>query len=228
MRHLAPHPAPTELTNANPPLPLDWNNPSAQVRQAKRAIRDKLYRHQFGLCGFCEGSLGELKRHTEHVEPKGGTGGNPARTFDYSNLIASCQGEQKTGQSADSCGHFKNEYIGKEGAFILADFVSPREAGCDATFKYLSDGRVVPSAAQGTDDYRRADYTIKVAGLDCNRLRNRRRQIAERLLRQIHRFQNEPHVLQRLLNHYLGTHLDSDGGQVLLSFYSTRKQRLAP
>ena len=162
------------------------------------------------------------------MEPKGGIGGNPARTFDYSNLIASCHGEQKTGQSADSCGHFKNEYITRQGAFILADFVSPREADCDTKIKYLSDGRVVPSAEEGTVDHTRADYTIKVAGLDCNRLRNRRRQIAETLLKQIDSFKTNPRLLKRLLNHYLGTHLDSNGQQVLLPFYSTLKQRFFP
>lgn len=228
MRHLAPHAEPPELTVARPTLPPTWNHNSRRVRRVKRVIRDRLYIHQFGICGYCEGSLGELGRHIEHVEPKGGIGGNPARTFDYTNLIASCQGDQRTGQSADSCGHFKDRYIGTQGAFVLADFVSPREHGCDMKFQYLSDGRVIPMSPPGTVDYMRADYTINVAGLNSNRLQNRRRQIAAKLIRQIARFQNDPALLQRLANHYLGTHADSNGGTVLLSFYSTRKQRFFP
>lgn len=228
MRHLAPHAEPPELTIARPTLPPDWKR---IPRRVKGAIRDRLYIYQFGLCGYCEGSLGELGRHIEHVEPKGGIGGNPARTFDYSNLIASCQGDtdkpKSAGQDA-SCGHFKDQYISTQGAFVLADFISPREPGCDLKFQYLSDGRAIPAAAPGTRDYIRSDYTIKAAGMDCNRLRNRRRQIAARLIRQIDRLKNDPALLQRLANHHLGTHADSNGGTVLLSFYSTRKQRFFP
>lgn len=228
MRHLAPHAEPTDLTVARPTLPPDWNHNSRKVRRVRRSIRDCLYIHQFGICGYCEGSLGEFGRHIEHVEPKGGIGGNPARIFDYSNLIASCQGDQQTGQSADSCGHFKDQYIRKQGAFVLADFVSPRQPGCDLKFRYLSNGQVIPRATPGTVDYTRANYTINAAGLNSNRLQNRRRQIAAKLIRQIARFQNDPALLQRLVNHYLGTHADSNGGTVLLSFYSTRKQRFFP
>lgn len=228
MRHLAPHAEPPELTSARPTLRPDWKH---IPRRVKGAIRDRLYIHQFGICGYCEGSLGELGRHIEHVEPKSGIGGTPARTFDYSNLIASCQGDtdkpKSAGQDA-SCGHFKDQYIRTQGTFALADFISPRESGCNLKFQYLSDGRVIPATATGTHDYIRADYTIKAAGLNCNRLRNRRRQIAAKLIRQISRLQNDPALLQQLANHHLGTHADSNGGAVLLSFYSTRKERFFP
>ena len=228
MRHIAPHPEPPELAAARPTLPSHWKQISIPV---KHAIRDRLYLHQFGLCGYCEGSLAELKRHIEHVEPKGGIAGNPSRTFDYSNLIVSCQGDtdkpKSAGQDA-SCGHFKDHFIVAKGAFAHADFISPREAGCDNKFTYLHDGRIVPKAAAGTPDHTRADYTIKVVGLDCNRLRNRRRKIAEKHIRQIARFQSSPAALQQLVNHYLGTHADTSGGSVLLPFYSTRKQRFIP
>jgi uncharacterized protein (TIGR02646 family) len=231
MRHLAPHSEPTELTVASPTLPPVWDATSKTVRRVKQSIRDRLYVHQFGICGYCEGSLGELGRHIEHVEPKGGIGGNPARTFDYTNLIASCQGDTRRPKSAGqdaSCGHFKDQFIRTHGAFFLTDFISPREPGCDLKFRYLIDGRVVPRASPGSAAYVRADYTIKAAGLDCNRLRNRRRQIAAKLIRQIDRFQNDPALLQQLANHYLGTRADSNGDTVLLSFYSTRKQRFFP
>jgi uncharacterized protein (TIGR02646 family) len=228
MRHLAPHSEPVELTSARPSLQSDW----AQIpRTVKQAIRDRLYRHQLGLCGYCEGSLGVLGRHIEHIEPKGGIGGNPTRTFEYSNLIASCQGDTekpiRAGQDA-SCGHFKDQLIRSKGAFSLGDFISPREAGCEQKFKYLSDGRIIPAAQPGKPDHLRAQYTIKVAGLDCHRLRNRRRQIAGKLIRQIARLKNDAVQLQSLANHYLGTHHDSHGAAVLRSFYSTRKQRFLP
>ena len=229
MRHLPSHSEPPQLTAARPTLPPDWKQ--IHRTSVKRSIRDHLYRHQFGLCGYCEGSLGELGRHIEHVEPKSGIGGNPGRTFDYANLIASCQGDtdkpKNAGQDA-SCGHYKDQNIRQEGAFALADFISPRESGCDGKFKYLSDGQIIPSASPGTNDYLRAEYTIKTAGLNCNRLRNRRRQIAGKLIRQISRFQNDPAKLQQLVNHYLGLHSDSNGTSVLLSFYSTRKHRFFP
>lgn len=229
MRSIASHPEPPELAAARPNLPAHWNNLHGPVfGPVKAAIRDGLYRHQYGLCAFCEGSLGELGRHIEHIEPKGGMGGNPSRMFDYDNLVASCQGDQQVGQSADSCGHWKDRYINSQGTFVLADFISPREAGCNDKFKYLHDGRIVPKAAAGTPDHARAGYTIKVAGLDCNRLRSRRRKIAEKHIRQIARFHGNPAALQQLVNHYLGPHTDSQGATVLLPFYSTRKQRFIP
>jgi uncharacterized protein (TIGR02646 family) len=228
MRHLAPHAEPPELTAAHLAPPLTWNQIPSIV---KRAIRDRLYLHQYGLCGYCEGSLGELGRHIEHVEPKGGIGGNPARTFDYSNLIASCQGDTDRrivdGQDA-SCGHYKDQFIRAQGAYQVAAFISPREVACDQRFSYLVDGRVVPKDPPGTPHHGRADYTIRAAGLDCTRLRNRRRKIAERLVAQIDRFKTQPAALQQLVDHYLGLHSDSNGTPVLLAFYSTRRQRFFP
>ncbi len=226
MRQLAPHAEPSELTAARPTLPPDWNS---MPRPVKFAIRDRLYRHQYGLCGYCEGSLGELGRHIEHVEPKGGVAGNSGRTYDYTNLIASCQGDTDRPKAAGqdgSCGHFKDQQIQAKGTFSIGDFVSPRETGCDGLFNYLLDGRIVPKAATGTVSNRRAAYTIQLVGLDCNRLKNRRRAISEKLIRQIDRFKDQPAVLQQLANHYLGAHVDSSGNTVLLPFYSTRKQRL--
>lgn len=226
MRHLAPHAEPPELTVARPTLPPEWKN---IPRPVKKSIRDRLYEHQFGLCGYCEGSLGELGRHIEHVEPKGGVGGNPGRTFDYSNLIASCQGDTDKPKAAGqdgSCGHFKDQQIQANGAFAIGDFISPREPGCDGFFTFLLDGRIVPSAGTGTVSNQRATYTIQLAGLDCNRLKNRRRAISEKLIRQIDRFKHQPVILQQLANHYLSAHADSAGKSALLPFYSTRRQRL--
>jgi uncharacterized protein (TIGR02646 family) len=231
MRHLAPHAEPPELTAARPNLPPDWDHRSERVRRVKRAIRDHLYVHQYGICGYCEGSLGELGRHIEHVEPKGGIGGNPSRTFDYTNLIASCQGDTdkpKSGGQDASCGHFKDQFIRAHGAVRLGDFISPREAGCDQLFSYLVDGRVVPRTAIGSPAYTRASYTIAAVGLDCLRLRNRRRKIAARIVRQIDRFKTQPTALQQLVNHYLRPHSDTNGTPVLLPFYSTRRQRFFP
>lgn len=228
MRHLAPHAEPTELTTARPTLPLDWKR---IPRAVKHAIRDRLYVHQFGLCGYCEGSLGELGRHIEHIEPKGGIGGNPSRTLDYSNLIASCQGDTDKKKSAGrdaSCGHYKDQFIRTQGAVRLGDFISPREAGCDQLFSYLVDGRVVPRTAPGSQTHKRASYTIDAAGLDCPRLRNRRRTIAARLVEQINRFRAQPAVLQQLVDHYLSPQPDTNGTSVLHPFYSTRRQRFFP
>ena len=224
MRHLPAHAEPAQLTTARPRL-TTW----ARIpRRVKNAIRDSLYAHQLGLCGYCEGSLGDLGRHIEHVEPKGGIGGNSSRTFDYGNLIASCQGDtdkrKSAGQDA-SCGHYKDQYINKAGTYVKADFISPREADCDAQFTYQLDGHVVPSSAPGSADHRRAQYTIDAAGLDCLRLRNRRRQISARLIRQIASIQADPSALQQLVNHHLGPKVDSKGTNVLLAFHSTRRQR---
>ena len=231
MRHLAPHPEPAALAAARPALPPNWENLGRRFPAVKRAIRELLYVWQYGLCGYCEASLADMGRHIEHIEPKAGIGGNPARTYDYSNLIASCQGDTqravRDGQDS-SCGHHKDRIIGQDGVFRLADFISPREPGCDSMFRYLIDGRVVPRDAPGTPGHARATYTIHVAGLDCLRLRNRRRQIADRTTRQVQRFINQPAIVQTLINHYLATRVDTAGTPVLLPHYSTRRQRFFP
>lgn len=228
MRHLAPHKEPPELTQARAQgrLEPNWENIPLDV---KAKIRDQLYLKQRGLCGYCEGSLGELGRHIEHIEPKGGIASNPGRTYDYSNLVASCQGDtvgKKKAEQDPSCGHCKDEYIKEHQAFVLADFISPREAGCDHQFRYLSDGQVVPAAAPGTATYLRAEYTIAVLGLNCKRLMKRRKDLAKPLIASVEQMKHSPAALQALMNHHLSLTSDSNGKSVLRDFYSTRKQFL--
>ncbi|MBP6742086.1 MAG: TIGR02646 family protein [Deltaproteobacteria bacterium] len=218
----------------------------------KPKIRDQLYLKQCGLCGYCEGSLGVLGRHIEHIEPRGGIAGNPGRTYVYENMVASCQGDtvekkeaeqdpscgrkstrltarwvgKKKAEQDPSCGHFKDEYIKEHQRFVLADFISPREAGCDRQFRYLSDGRVVPAAGAGTVEYLRAEYTIAVLGLNCDRLVECRKVLAKALIESVEQMKHSPAALQALMDLHLSLTSDSNGKSVLRDFYSTRKQFL--
>ncbi len=228
MRHLAPHAEPPELTKARKQgrLKPNWDDIPLDV---KPKIRDQLYLKQCGLCGYCEGSLGVLGRHIEHIEPRGGIAGNPGRTYDYENMVASCHGDTKGKKKAEqspSCGHFKGEYINEKQAFALANFISPREAGCDRQFRYQSDGRVVPAAAPGTAAYQRAEYTIAVLGLNCNRLVECRKVLAKALIESVELRKHSPAALQELMTLHLSLTSDSDGKSVLPDFHSTRKQFL--
>lgn len=54
-------------------------------------------------------------------------------------------------------------------------FVSCLQAGCERYFRYLSDGRVVPSSALDTHDISKAKYTIELLNLNSPFLNNRRR-----------------------------------------------------
>lgn len=230
MRHVTKLPVPPLLTAVYQNTPnLPWGNFHGQ---AKRDTRDSLKREQYYICGYCEISLDSMRAHIEHVEPKSGIDGNPARTYDYSNMLSSCQGDIQTPVASgrdQSCGHQKDLEIQATGAFVLADLVTPAIPNSADFFTYTLEGHIEPAHGLSANDRRKAEYTIQLLRLDCPRLRGARRHRIQRLVRVIDKVGADPTRLQQLVDHQLGAHKDrTDGKLKLREFYSARQQRLFP
>ena len=136
----------------------------------KADVTGHLLTEQYGLCAYSEvrpDQLG-LGTHIEHVEPKST---NPARTFDYSNLVLS------TLSSDDLKIIDKTEVFGGHAKLSQYDallFISCLQADCTRYFVYLSNGKVEPANALSEAEKQQAKYTIKLLNLNSPYLVNRR------------------------------------------------------
>jgi uncharacterized protein (TIGR02646 family) len=126
-----------------------------------QALRRTLIEQQVQMCCYCEVALIEaIDAHIEHLEDKDRS---PEKTFDFNNLLASCQHN-------DCCGHQK-------GARYFTDMVTPLQSNCQSRFIYTGNGEIIP-----TDENDQFAYaTIDLLGLNCNRLKDRRKSIVNAL-----------------------------------------------
>jgi uncharacterized protein (TIGR02646 family) len=102
--------------------------------------------------------------HIEHLVPRNPNAGDPALTFVYENLLASCQ-QNLLRKDPRHCGMAKGEWYDR----LL--MVSPLDLGCEARLRYDADGEVV--AADAADEGARE--TIERLNLRCERLKNLRK-----------------------------------------------------
>ena len=125
----------------------------------RRELRKHLINEQLGMCCYCEMMISLEESHIEHLKPKG----NPSYRkdmFSYGNLLASCNGK-------DSRGNKKQNWYEPE-------MVSPLDKNCADRFRYnLQNGRITPS--DETDTW--AETSIEKLGLNCRRLKDRRKSI---------------------------------------------------
>lgn len=124
-------------------------------------VKSRLVNEQNNLCCYCEISInGDGDTHIEHHKPKSRY---IRDTFNYQNLLASCQGP-------DCCGH-------KKQSDYFDELVSPLSTNCQERFIYTGLGNIIPK--DENDSF--AHDTIDLLGLDCNRLRDRRESILKAL-----------------------------------------------
>ncbi|MCI3908642.1 TIGR02646 family protein [Pseudomonas viridiflava] len=137
----------------------------------KNQVLKFLLDEQYSLCCYSEVRADELllDYHIEHVENKRI---NPSRTFDSANLAASAISDSNITallSSASSNGTqtiFGGHAPGKQKEFDIARFISPHQEDCPRFFRYVSDGRVVPSHELNIQDAERATYTIDLLNLN--------------------------------------------------------------
>lgn len=146
-----------EKAHAQPPQTSD----EATTRWSRFADKDKvttfLEEEQLGLCAYSEvrPDKEEIGTHIEHVQPKGSY---PTRTFDYGNLVL-CGLNDRDLKSFISDNVFGGH--AKLGGYDPDLFISCLDPDCERYFTYLSDGRIVPSSQEESDEeYKKADYTI--------------------------------------------------------------------
>lgn len=98
-----------------------------------------LRKEQQGLCSYCESEVADSDGHIEHMEPRSR---NPARTYDYANLVISCDGG-----TVEHCGRYKDDRKKNPNhAWDATRFSTPHHPASISLFLYLPNGRVVPTA----------------------------------------------------------------------------------
>jgi uncharacterized protein (TIGR02646 family) len=115
-----------------------------------------LNNEQFGLCCYCEIVLSTEGSHIEHLKPRSHF---QQEIFSYNNLLLSCNHN-------DSCGH-------KKGGWHKESMVTPLDEDCHSRLTYAFNGKVIPT--DETDFI--AEETILNLGLNCPRLKDRRKSI---------------------------------------------------
>ncbi len=130
-------------------------------------VADSLRGEQQHLCCYCEVEIAEADSHVEHLVPRSQ---DAARTYDYGNLAASCNGGAGY---IRHCGHRK----GRD--YDSAMFVSPHSSATESLFSYGIDGSIAPADTQSPAT---AEYMRALLGLDCPSLNGRRHQHARQLI----------------------------------------------
>ncbi|MEH2241351.1 retron system putative HNH endonuclease [Nostoc sp.] len=137
-----------------------------KIKQAvKSNLHETLLHEQGYICCYCGASLKGNESHIEHFKPKSLY---TTLTFEYMNLMISCQGEDEEKPRVPvHCGHKKNNWYEED---LL---VSPLISNCADFFKYPASGEILP-----TDDLDKnlaAKETIEKLALNISKLQDMRR-----------------------------------------------------
>ncbi|MFJ2487125.1 TIGR02646 family protein [Pseudomonas sp. NPDC087639] len=97
--------------------------------EESRSIRTACISEQFGLCAYCCQSINVDAAHNEHVQAQDKT---PARTLDFTNIVASCENRHH-------CGHGR-----KTQPLKLTPFMDE----CETELKFYLSGLVVGETAR--------------------------------------------------------------------------------
>lgn len=126
--------------------------------------------------------------HIEHVENKKQ---NPARTFDYNNLLVSAFADGSELADKDKPNIFGGHADGKTQSVDMSLFISPLEKDCSRFFTYQSNGRVAAHSQLGLDEKERADYTIKLLNLNSPELITRRQNLWNELEKELFEYYHD-------------------------------------
>lgn len=171
MKHIIKGDEPPKLydwkAQANENWKPTWDNFSGEPKQATKTA---LVKEQGYICCYCMKRIDEQASHIEHIIPRSVSGTNEAQKLDYSNMLASCQGEDKEDNSPENigngtkvktqqlCGHFRENWYDP----VL--YISPLETSCEPRFRYYDDGKIKPApgdlGAETTIKKLRLDYSL--------------------------------------------------------------------
>lgn len=131
----------------------------------RHLVRATLLQAQEKRCAYCESGIGrgderDLDHHIDHHCPKSA---HPGLTFEWENLLVSCS-------NRECCGHRKgnNDYPA---------LLDPYRDPTDAWLVYVSDGNVVAREGLDAETTRRVVESIRILGLDCDRLKRKRKAV---------------------------------------------------
>ncbi len=164
MKYIQKNQEPRSLTDWNQKLGgriKDWKSFNKSV---KNDVYESLLKEQGFICAYCSRPIIRTNCHIEHYRPKSVY---KELTFTYTNLIASCQGEdERKPRTPVHCGHKKGAWYDEE------LMVSPLDPRCETYFRYIGSGEIAP--VQGVKE-EAAKTTINKLALDIDKLRRLRR-----------------------------------------------------
>lgn len=143
----------------------------------------KLGTMQSGLCAYCEGHLATLGQHIDHHWPRSR---HPQGTFEWLNLLGSCD-------RPDSCGHHKDSAAAP--TYPCGALVDPSKEDPDAYFVIRDSGRIEPRPGLSNADARKAEQTLDVLNLNLDKPRGGRSLCAERRRALQFYLRTEPDIL---------------------------------
>jgi uncharacterized protein (TIGR02646 family) len=153
----------------------------------KRTLRKYILdNEQFGLCCYCEKQVTEVSSHVEHIKPK--SLDIATLTFDYANLLVSCEGnhfnEIGDNSKKNNCGHLKDDDF-DEILFLNPTLVT----NISEYFIFDTDGVVESSVI----DVPKATYTLQLLNLNGknNKLAEARKNAKQQLILQLRNFKPE-------------------------------------
>jgi uncharacterized protein (TIGR02646 family) len=173
-----------------------WNTKNTNFQAPEKpVVHDALLIEQGYICCYCGMRIFRENSHIEHLKSRSNY---PDLALEYTNFMASCQGEDEEEPSVPvHCGHQKKyENL----------MVSPLQPNCADFFKYPASGEILP-----TDDLDKkdaAETTIQHLALDINKLRNLRKAAIDAALFNLENLSEEE--IQQLT---LGYELPDSNGQ---------------
>lgn len=166
------------LKNLQRKAPTTVENATKSWKQLKnkQSILNALLDEQYWLCCYSEIRSDEHDwgYHIEHVENKSQ---NPAKTFDYFNLLASAISSDDLREIKDVFGGHAKGKKGIPNPVDMNKFISPLQSDCQKFFVYLSDGQVTPNPNLTVDEQEKAQYTIDILNLNSGELVTLREQL---------------------------------------------------
>ena len=154
----------------------------------KTSVHNSLLKEQGYICCYCGKRIDRVDSHIEHLKPRNQYAD---LTLDYTNLIASCQGEsENTPLIPVHCGHKKGEW------YEETLMISPLDKNCADFFRYTDDGQILPT--KDLTKQAAANETINRLALNINKLKKMREQALEGILDDIDPLNNND--IKKLIN----------------------------
>lgn len=183
MKYIRKGEEPEEFTNwknlENDDWQPNWDN-NFQAPQ-KSIVHQALLGEQGFICCYCGMRITRETSHIEHLKPRSIY---PNLALDYTNLMASCQGESEVPPPHPvHCGHKKFDWYDEQ------LMVSPLKANCEDFFRYLGSGDML--SIEDSDKQAAAETTIEKLGLNISKLTRMRREAIDGILQATEGLTNE-------------------------------------
>lgn len=173
----------------------NWNN---FQKPEKTLVHESLLKEQGFICCYCGRRINQTDSHIEHLKPRNKY---PDLILDYTNFLASCQGESEMPPTIPvHCGHKKR------GWYEETLMVSPLDNNCADFFHYTDDGQILPT--KDSTKQSAAKETIARLALDIDKLKRMRERAIEGILEIIDTLSNDE--IRKLINGFEHTNANGE------------------